>query len=90
MFQKYPMSLYLRGDALADHVIVTSEEEEAAKRAEGFKGAWEPQEKEPDADHAESDGAGHTVESVRAQLDALGIAYDKRLGLAKLLALLPA
>lgn len=45
MFQKYPMSLYLRGDVAADHVIVTSEDEEAAQRAEGFRGAWEPQEK---------------------------------------------
>jgi hypothetical protein len=43
-----------------------------------------------DADPAESDGAGHTVESVRAQLDAAGIVYDKRLGVSKLLALLPA
>lgn len=43
----------------------------------------------PDADPAESDGEGHTVETARAQLDALGIAYDRRLGLAKLLALLP-
>ena len=39
---------------------------------------------------AEADGAGHTVESARAALDAAGIAYDKRLGLAKLIALLPA
>ena len=44
----------------------------------------------PDADPAETDGAGHTVESARAALDAAGIAYDKRLGLAKLIALLPA
>ena len=51
MFLKYPMSLYLRGDVSADHVIVTSEDEEQAKRAEGFRGAWEPQEKaEPAAD----------------------------------------
>lgn len=45
MFQRYPMSLYLRGDALADHVIVKSDDEEQAMRAEGFAGAWEPQEK---------------------------------------------
>lgn len=43
----------------------------------------------PDADPAEADGAGHTVASVRAALDAAGIAYDKRLGLVKLIALLP-
>lgn len=45
VYQKFPLSLYLRGDASSDHVIVTSEDEEAAKRAEGFRGAWEPQEK---------------------------------------------
>jgi hypothetical protein len=45
MFLKYPMSLYLRGDVSADHVIVKNEDEEAAKRAEGFAGAWESQEK---------------------------------------------
>lgn len=45
VYQKFPLSLYLRGDVSADHVIVTSEDEEAAKRAEGFRGAWEPQEK---------------------------------------------
>ena len=43
----------------------------------------------PDADPAEADGAGHTVASVRAMLDAAGVAYDKRLGLAKLIALVP-
>lgn len=42
-----------------------------------------------DADPNESDGDGHTVQSLRAQLDAAGIAYDKRFGVAKLLALLP-
>ena len=45
MFQRYPMSLYRGGDVSADHVIVKSEDEEAAQRAEGFRGAWEPQEK---------------------------------------------
>ena len=44
----------------------------------------------PDADPSEHDDAGHTVESVRAMLDAAGISYDKRLGLSKLIALLPA
>lgn len=43
-----------------------------------------------DADPAEADGAGHTVESVRAALDAAGVSYDKRWGLAKLVPLLPA
>lgn len=45
VYQKFPLSLYLRGDVASDHVIVTSEDEEAAQRAEGFRGAWEPQEK---------------------------------------------
>jgi hypothetical protein len=43
-----------------------------------------------EADPAEADVAGHTVASVRAALDSAGIAYDKRLGLAKLLELIPA
>lgn len=33
--------------------------------------------------------AVQTVESVQTQLDAAGIEYDKRLGLAKLIELLP-
>lgn len=33
---------------------------------------------------------GQTVEAVRAKLDAAGIAYDKRLGLVKLIEMLPA
>ena len=37
----------------------------------------------------ESDATGHTVESVRATLDAAGIEYKKTFGLAKLIALLP-
>jgi hypothetical protein len=45
---------------------------------------------EAEADPAEADGEGHTVQSVRAQLDAAGIPYSSRLGLAKLIALLPA
>jgi hypothetical protein len=32
----------------------------------------------------------HTLESVKAALDAAGVEYDKRLGLAKLVELLPA
>jgi hypothetical protein len=32
---------------------------------------------------------GQTIESVRAALDEAGIAYDKRLSLAKLIKLLP-
>lgn len=43
-----------------------------------------------DADPNAGDDAGHTVASVRAQLDAAGIPYSNRLGLTKLLALLQA
>ncbi len=51
-----------------------------------------------EAEHKELTGNGygpayasneHTIESVRAELDAAGIEYDKRLGLAKLIELLP-
>ena len=42
------------------------------------------------ADPSEADSSGRTVASVRAELDAAGIAYDKRSGLAKLVTLLPA
>lgn len=63
-------------------ILASNEEEEARYAAMG-------KEPEPDADPSEADGQGHTVESVRAALDAAGIPYDKRLGLAKLLALLP-
>jgi hypothetical protein len=42
------------------------------------------------ADPGESDAEGHTVASVRLALDKLGIEYSNRLGLAKLIALLPA
>lgn len=51
--------------------------------------ASEPDGAASDADPNEADNAGHTVASVRAQLDSLGIAYDRRFGLARLMALLP-
>jgi len=38
----------------------------------------------------EAEDGGETVESVRAKLDALGIEYDKRWGLSRLVALIPA
>lgn len=37
----------------------------------------------------ETDNQGHTVASVRAQLDALDITYSNRLGVTRLLDLLP-
>lgn len=60
-------------------ILATNEEEEAQYAAMG----------QPEADPAEADGEGHTVESARAALDAAGISYDKRWGLARLLSMLP-
>ncbi len=82
----YPLKMTLT--AGIGFAVANDEAEHQALTAGGYGPAYVAP--EPEADPAESDGAGHTVESVRAQLDALGIAYDKRLGLAKLLALLPA
>jgi hypothetical protein len=38
----------------------------------------------------EVEDGGETVESARAKLDALGVEYDKRWGLSRLVALIPA
>jgi len=38
----------------------------------------------------EAEDGGETIESARAKLDALGIEYDKRWGLSRLVALIPA
>jgi hypothetical protein len=48
MFQPYPKMLYLRGEVEAEFVIVQDAGEESAKRAEGYRGAWEPEEKATD------------------------------------------
>jgi hypothetical protein len=48
MFLEYPKSLYMNGNAEGDHVIVQDAGEESAKRAEGYRGAWEPEEKATD------------------------------------------
>lgn len=79
-----PTSDILR--ASAGFATANDEAEHKALSARGYEPKWKPSE----ADPTEDDGRGHTVESVRAQLDAAGIAYDRRSGLAKLLALLPA
>ena len=70
----------------AGFALANDEAEHKALSAQGYEPKWVATE----ADPSEDDGRGHTVESVRAQLDAAGIAYDRRSGLAKLLALLPA
>ena len=69
--------------ALADGWSLTSPQ--AAEKAAALESS-----PEPDASPAEADDAGHTVESVRAQLDAAGITYKRSFGLARLLTLLPA
>lgn len=71
---------------LGGYAVANDEDEHSRLSDMGY----EPKFVASDADPAEADAAGHTVASVRAQLDAAGIPYDKRLGLAKLLALLPA
>jgi len=81
----YPLNMTKPGEQVG-FALACDEAEHKALTAEGY----EPGFQEPiEADSSESDGV-HTVQSVRAQLDGLGIAYDKRLGLAKLLALIPA
>ena len=80
----YPLSMTLI--AGIGFAVANDEAEHQALTASGYGPAYVV----PEADPAEHDDAGHTVESVRAGLDAAGIAYDKRLGLSKLIALLPA
>lgn len=82
----YPLNLSLKAPAIGFAVANDAAEHEALT-AYGYEPKFVP---EPDADPAEADAEGHTVESVRAKLDEAGIAYDKRLGLSKLVALLPA
>ena len=81
-FHEYPKALYLGGDQDGDYRIVKDAEQEAAARDAGFRVIGE-------AGPAPADDAP-TIESVRAKLDALGIDYDKRWGVSKLQALLPA
>jgi hypothetical protein len=79
----YPLNMMLTvgvGFAVANDEI-----EHAALTTAGYGPALVPE-----ADPNESDGNGHTVASVRTRLDAAGIYYDKRLGLSKLVALIPA
>jgi hypothetical protein len=73
----YPLNL--KNSSLGGYAVANDEAEHAALSDMGY---------EPKLEQAESTD-GHTVESVRALLDSAGIAYDKRLGLAKLVALLP-
>lgn len=43
MFQEYPKSLHMNGEWEGDHVIVRNAEEEAEKRAKGYRMLGEPQ-----------------------------------------------
>lgn len=86
----YPLSL--QNAKIGGYAVANDEAEHKALSDMGYAPAYVAPESPSaaDADPAEADGAGHTVESVRAQLDAQGIGYDKRFGVAKLVALLPA
>lgn len=82
----YPLNL--SNPAVGGYAVANDEAEHARLSDMGYGPKFVAP--EPEADPSESDGAGHTVASVRAQLDSLSIPYDKRIGVAKLLALLPA
>lgn len=80
----YPLDLKLPDPAVGFAVANDEAEHQVLTDA-----GYEPALVVSDADPSESDAVGHTVESVRATLDAAGITYSKRLGLAKLINLLP-
>ena len=71
------------------YAVASSKSDIATLTAQGYVAQAEDP-AVPMADPAESDQEGHTVESARAALDAAGIEYDNRWGVARLVALLPA
>lgn len=75
----YPLNL--KNAALGGFAVANDEAEHQSLSDAGYEPKFAPSEGSAD---------GHTVESVRATLDAAGIEYKKTLGLAKLIALLPA
>ena len=77
----YPLNM----QSTTGYAVANDESEHIALTAFGYGPAFVA----VDADPSEADGQGRTVEGVRADLDAAGVAYDRRLGLAKLLNLLP-
>jgi len=81
----YPLNLQLPAPAIG-FAVANDEAEHIALSEHGYQPAFVAS----DADPAEADATGKTVESVRAELDALGIPYSKRLGLSRLIELLPA
>jgi hypothetical protein len=83
--QEYPKALYLRGwDDLDASVTVRDAAEEAAARAQGYRMLSEPAPVDADGDGTES------AAELRAALDAKGVAYDRRWGVARLRAALDA
>lgn len=75
----YPLNMQLPAPAIG-YAVANDEVEHIALTEFGY---------EPGYVEPTTDDQGHTVESVRAALDAAGIEYDKRWGLNKLVALLP-
>ena len=80
-FQEYPRWVYTAAGA-----FVVQNAEEHAKHPDA---SLVPLGTEPVAEPVIEPVEGATKEDVCAQLDALGIAYDKRLGLDKLQKLIP-
>lgn len=76
----YPLNMTLLVGELTAFAVANDQDEHKTLSEAGYQPPFA----------GEHDGNGETVESVRAKLDALGIEYDKRLGLSKLIALLPA
>ena len=72
----YPLQMTCSACGFVGHAVANTEDEHRALSAAGY--------------HPPLETLGQTLESVRAQLDAAGVPYDKRLGLSKLIDLLPA
>ena len=71
----YPLSVQLASPAVG-FAVANNETDHAALTAAGYLPALEKK-------------AVQSIDAVRAQLDDAGIAYDKRMGVEKLMALLP-
>jgi hypothetical protein len=95
----YPLHMRLLG-VVVGFAVANTETEHEALTAMGYTPPLVPKLAAPDPDPAPTTeplsepeaptSSGPTVESVRAQLDAAGIEYDRRWGLARLIELLPA
>lgn len=78
MFHEYPKSLYLRGwDDLSAHVIVADAEAEAEARKAGYRMLSDV------PGDADGDGVA-TKDELLAEAERLGVAVDKRWGVARL------